>query len=381
VAIPARDEADELEGCLMALATQQHAAIQGVVICLSNCTDDSAEVVDRTARTLPFHVDIIDVVLPPDRACAGTARRLAMDRAAVLAGPDGVLLTTDADARVPSDWVSANLKAIACGADAVAGRSEIEPVGARLIPAELHAIESDVCDYARLLDEIRWLLDPDPADSWPRHDEHCGASIAVTVVAYHRAGGMPTAPLAEDRAFFDALRRIDARIRHAPEVRVMVSARLHGRAPGGMADTMRRRMVKMDSFADDRLEPALDSVRRSRIRGRLRHMWRAGTGEIAELRRIAAKLKTTSDSLARHFSIIPSAEAAGPKGISFIHGNAGHGYFGAVWARFEEQCPVLQRRLVPLESLPMETARARRVRDWLRNAEDLVDTTLRAAAD
>ena len=38
----------------------------------------------------------------------------------------------------------------------------------------------------------------------------------MTVAAYWRAGGMPATPLGEDRAFFDALRRMDARIRHAP---------------------------------------------------------------------------------------------------------------------------------------------------------------------
>ena len=85
----------------MALAAQRHAAIQGVVICLSNCTDDSATVVSRIAVALPFRVDTIDVALPPKRACAGVARRIAMHRAAELAGPDGILLTTDADARVP----------------------------------------------------------------------------------------------------------------------------------------------------------------------------------------------------------------------------------------------------------------------------------------
>jgi hypothetical protein len=44
---------------------------------------------------------------------------------------------------------------------------------------------------------------------------------------------MPATPFGEDRAFFDALRRIDARIRHAPGARVVVSARIVGRAPGG----------------------------------------------------------------------------------------------------------------------------------------------------
>jgi hypothetical protein len=375
VAIPARDEADELEGCLLALAAQQHAAIQGVVICLSNCIDDSAAVVRRLTGALPFRVDIIDVMLPPEQACAGTARRLAMDRAAVLAGPDGILLTTDADARAPPNWVAANISAIDNGADAVAGRSEIEPIGAGLIPHHLHAIDAREGDYAKLLDEIRSLLDPEPADPWPRHDEHCGASIAVTVAAYRRAGGMPAVPLAEDRAFFDTLRLMDARIRHAPEVSVVVSARLHGRAPGGMADTMRRRIGQMDRFLDARLEPALDAALRAQTRGKLRQMWETGTGEVAILQRIAARLRITSESLAQHFAIVPTnrgARANKPK--------VGQ-YFGALWAQLERQCPALQHHLVPLEDLGAETARAKRIRDWLRHGASQADTLLRVAAD
>ena len=378
VAIPAKDEADELEGCLLALAAQRHSAIQGMVICLSSCTDDSAAIVRAITGALPFRVDIIDVTLPHDCATAGMARRLSMDRAAALAGLDGILCTTDADACVPPDWISANLSAIAQGADAVAGRAEIEPIGAEQIPALLHAIDAKECDYARLLDEIRSLLDPDPADPWPRHDEHCGASIAVTVATYYRAGGMPAVPLAEDRAFFDALRLIDARIRHAPDVRVVVSARLHGRAPGGMADTMRRRIVRLDPFLDARLEPALDAARRSQIRGKLRPLWQAGTCDIAELQRIAARLSTTNETLARFFALAWDADRGC---VSRVCLAAGRGHFGAGWAQLERQCSVLQRRLVPLEDLPVETGRAKRIRDWLRNAADQADTQLRVAAD
>jgi hypothetical protein len=380
VAIPAKDEADELEGCLTALAAQRHPEIHGVVICLCNCTDDSSAIVRRIAGEMRFRVHVINATLPHERASAGMARRLAMERAALLAGPDGILLTTDADARAPPGWISANLSAIAQGADAVAGRAEIEPVGAKRIPAHLHAIDAKECDYARLLDEIRSLLDPDLADPWPRHDEHCGASIAVTVATYDRAGGMPPIPLAEDRAFFNSLRRIDARIRHAPEVRVVVSARLHGRAPGGMADTMRRRIVQVDSFLDARLEPALDATRRSRICGRLRCMWQSGTGEAAELQQLAAKLRISSEFLARRFAIIPAGGAADPV-VSPVHQSAGREYFGARWARLEQLSPVLQRRRVPLENLPAETGRAKRILDRLRNAADQADSKLRVAAD
>jgi len=45
-----------------------------------------------------------------------------------------------------------------------------------------------------LLAELEGWLDPDPADPLPRHHQHFGASLAVTVDAYRRAGGLPSMP-------------------------------------------------------------------------------------------------------------------------------------------------------------------------------------------
>ena len=158
----------------------------------------------------------------------------------------------------------------------------------------------------------------------------------------------------------------------------MVSARLHGRALGGMADTMRRRIVQVDLFLDARLEPALDATRRSRICGRLRCMWQSGTGEAAELQQLAAKLRISSEFLARRFAIIPAGGAADPV---VSPPSAGREYFGARWARIEQLSPVLQRRRVPLENLSTEAGRAKRILDRLRNAADQADSKLRVAAD
>ncbi len=128
-------------------------------------------------------------------------------------------------------------------------------------------IEADAqeCHYAALLDEIDAHIDPVPFDPLPRHDEHSGASIAVTVAAWARAGGIPDVHSSEDRAFFNALRRIDARVRHLNEAVVTVSGRTEGRAAGGMADTIRRRMVATDAFLDSRLEPALAAIARTSV--------------------------------------------------------------------------------------------------------------------
>jgi glycosyltransferase involved in cell wall biosynthesis len=348
VAIPAKNEAALLGGCLEALAAARAGRVDDAVICLNNCNDGSAGFLSRVAPDLPFAVHVLDVVLPPDRACAGVARRLAMDRAAVLAGPRGVVLTTDADGRVAPDWLAVNLAAIRAGADAVAGRAEIEPEGAALIPPHLHALDARECAYAALLDEIAALVDPDPHDPWPRHDEHSGASIAVTVAAYRRAGGLPPVRLAEDRAFFDALRRVDAKIRHDPAARVVVSARIDGRAAGGMADTIRRRIDGVDAFLDPRLEPVVDHLRRVRLRAGVRRVWerQVKTGGLGGTARLPQP------------------------------------FFGEAWDVVERDDPRLRRRLVALADLPRETARARRLRDWLlRAAADRADTGLRDAAD
>jgi hypothetical protein len=123
-------------------------------------------------------------------------------------------------------------------------------------------------EYADLLDAIADLLCPDPADPRPRHTEASGASLAMTADAYLKAGGVPRVPSGEDRALIKALRRIDARIRHDPAIRVVVSGRVVGRAEGGMADTIRRRLIHQDVFTDESLEPPGDAFRRADFRRR-----------------------------------------------------------------------------------------------------------------
>jgi hypothetical protein len=283
-----------------------------------------------------------------------------MERAATLAGANGVLLTTDADARVSPDWIGANLDAIAAGAEVVAGRAEIEPEGAKLIPAHLHAIDARECAYAALLDEIGALVDPDPSDPWPRHDEHTGASIAVTVAAYWRAGGMPATALGEDRAFFDALRRTDARIPHAPAARVVVSARIVGRAPGGMAECV--------------------GVWSGPIRFSIIGWNRPPTGSGA------CGCASVSAWNGRPASIpcprpIPTIAAQLGIPVLRLAGLLTARYFGTAWAEAEAASPQMrQRARVPLEALAIETARAGRIRDRIRRAASQAGTPLLDAA-
>lgn len=338
VAIPARNEAARIGDCLRAAALQQGTERHAILVLLNNCTDGSADVIRDLKPNLPCPLHVVKHNFPPARANAGHARRLAMRLAADLVRPGGVLLTTDADGRVAPDWIEANMAAIAAGADVVCGRAMIDPVEATQIPAHLHSDDELECAYGDLLDEIHALYDPDPADPWPRHTEHSGASIAVTREMFLRAGGVPAVALGEDRAFLSALRQVDARIRHAPEVTVTVSGRLDGRAVGGMADTMRRRVVRQDPLLDDRLEPAADCARRAKARATLHTLWQ--TQDMPGIRALAGELGVPARRLA---------------------GWLRRRHFGSAWAEVETNSPVLVRRAVARQDVAVQMTLAEQI--------------------
>jgi GT2 family glycosyltransferase len=332
VVVPARDEAERIGPCLASMNEQrQHP--DAVLLLLNNCTDSTETIARAMAPALRFKLDIVSRDLPPGQANAGGARRCGMALAARRARKDGVLLTTDADAIVPPDWVQRNLAALRQGADVVCGRAVIDPLEAAMIPPHLHADDARESRLIALLDEIAWILDPDPHDPLPRHTEASGASLAVSAAAFARVGGIPAVASGEDRAFVEALRRIDARIRHDPAIEVIVSGRIAGRAEGGMADTIRRRMVQQDEFTDDQVEPTSDAFRRYDLRRRARRAWMARSVDPALGADLNLPAWMLTDALSRPC-------------------------FGTAWTALETTSSRLRRRHVRFADLPAEIARA-----------------------
>ena len=238
VCVPARNEAQRLPILLAALAGQTERNFV-TVLALNNTTDNSRDVISRTCavhRTLKVAID--ETEFSPALAHAGSARRRAMDLAADIAGSDGLILTTDADARPPSDWVAQNLAAF---------RSRLDVVGGKIVIDEDEPISEGVA-AARHLADLYWArirqiedsIDPVAWDPPPRHGDHTGASLCVTVAAYRRCGGVPVIPTGEDRALVQAVLRQGGRLAHPIGVWTRVSPRVDGRARGGMADHMRR---------------------------------------------------------------------------------------------------------------------------------------------
>jgi hypothetical protein len=128
--------------------------------------------------------------------------------------------------------------------------------------------------YRSLVAEVESLLDPLPYDPWPRHYQHFGASLALTVDAYEKIGGLLALPALEDVALSIALVLADARLRHSPDVRVYTSARTVARNVRGFSTQFQEWGALHAARQPLLVESATSVVARARQRGQLRALWR-----------------------------------------------------------------------------------------------------------
>ena len=279
VAVPARNEVERLPKTLAALDAQKDIdpAATGVVVLLNNCTDGTLEAVRAMNSILRMSVWAVEIELAPAFANAGWARRAAMEYAAGLVAPGGVILTTDADTIPDPDWISQVLAAFADGVDAVAGYVTADWDELCKLPAAVLERGAIEWEYQNLAVETESRADPRPHDPWPRHNQNCGANAAITLESYRAIGGLPPEPVGEDRAMFNEVRLRDGKIRHSLRAHVVTSARTEGRAFGGMADALRLR-DDPGYPCDDLLETALQTLRRNRTRAKMRRSWEAAGG-------------------------------------------------------------------------------------------------------
>ena len=113
-----------------------------------------------------------------------------------------------------------------------------------------------------------------------------------------------------------------------------VSGRTQGRAIGGMADTIRRRMVQQDEFTDAALEPAADRYQRLVFRNEARRLW--------------IDRRAPIDALMEAVDLPPRTFRAA----------LGAPFFGQAWAMLERASPVLTSRRVRFDELEAEIEHA-----------------------
>lgn len=254
VVVPVRNEELTLGCTLEALRLQKDAVSRPlayetyeILLLLNNCTDHSEQIAKSFQRRHPdLRLHVAHQTFPDEMAHVGTARSLLMQsacrRLAGNGGASGAILSTDADTTVGPHWVERSLYHPDQGADVVGGVIQLHPADlddmAETYPETYRADHMDR-EYQQQVAQLESLFDPDLHDPWPRHLEHFGASLACTQEIYERAGGLPAVKHLEDVAFIDAVRRVDGRVRHAIDVSVRTSGRLHGRVEVGLSGQLR----------------------------------------------------------------------------------------------------------------------------------------------
>lgn len=346
VAVPVCNEADRILRCLEALSAQRSlsghllpAGLTRVVLLTNNCTDRSYELVQHHMDELEVAISLFDVVMPKSKRNAGKARRL-VNHAAIelLVSEQGLLFMTDADSAVPPHWIASYRRLLRNGYEAVAGSVALHPTDCDQLDAALRARGQLEATYTELLDQLDTLIDPIPHDPWPRHYNASGANIAVRLDALAEIPDFPDVACGEDRLFIRSLEAHGRRVRHDCDTRVLTSGRLIGRAKGGMADTLQRRITVPDSPCDLRLEPADRAYFRATLRAHWRKRWPALPHDAAAMQSLRGVLAvdTASFTVARQ---VPTFEAA--------------------WQRLETMSAVLERHCLTPADLPGEILRAR----------------------
>lgn len=208
VVIPVHNEAALLGECLEAVARaardpQLENEPVEVVVVLDACTDPSAAVAVRHGAQ----------IVSLNARCVGAARALGASFA--LDSGARWLAFTDADTRVPADWLSAQLAAntdVACGPIAIEDWSA-HPYGVR---------ERFLEQYARTGDlEVH------------------GANLGLSAAAYRASGGFPALRKGEDSVLVASLEALGWSVARRALPPVITSARWDSAIEGGFASRLR----------------------------------------------------------------------------------------------------------------------------------------------
>ncbi|WP_261664922.1 glycosyltransferase [Deinococcus sp. Marseille-Q6407] len=282
VALPARDEAHNIGAALRALGTQRDGMGRPlpvrVALLVNNTADRTAELAVQVAAQLPqLKLSLREESWPDRPGSVVQARRRALDWAAELAGPDGIIASTDADTRPAPDWLwqlTAPLRTGGAAAvQASAGRILLDPAERAALPPAVRRTHLLDSGYRWWVEALMARLNPVPFDPWPRHWQHFGASLALTVQAYRVVGGVPDVSELEDIALVRALRRQDLALRHTPQARVWTSARRSGRVAVGLSTQLQEWTAGPEHW---QVPGGAEVVALARAEAALRLAWQGG---------------------------------------------------------------------------------------------------------
>ena len=310
IIVPVRDEAENIEATLLALTNQ--VDLDGkplaknryeIIVLANNCADNSAQIARKFATNQPdLRLHVVEMTLKSDRAYIGWVRKLLMDEACrrlkSIGRNRGIIASTDGDTRVSPTWIAAILSEINNGIDAVGGRIVTDRRERLTLDKSTRLYFLRYIAYEYLVAQLETSIDPDPFECFPRHHQHYGASLAVTAQIYAKVGGLPPLHSSEDVALYEALKRVDARFRHSPMVKVTTSARAIGRAKAGLSDRLSQLKIMAQKNQPMLVESAQLVAARYSVRRELRYLWqRRQSQQHPILTIVAQKLDIPKDVL------------------------------------------------------------------------------------
>lgn len=228
VLIPAHNEEDEIAGCLDSVIHSISQVPENrvqftcrIVVVVDACTDNTAGLVGK------FSAREADVVALNTRfRNVGKARNFASNYfIQFISSLEQINLAhawiafTDADSRVPADWIASHLKAAEAGVDCLVGTVAPRPeTGSAELISKWHA-------QHELLDDHSYIF---------------GANLGLRGSYLETIGGIPPLSCGEDTAVVSAVLQAGGHVERTDTCRVLTSARLRGRAQGGFSSFLQR---------------------------------------------------------------------------------------------------------------------------------------------
>ena len=340
--MPACDEEERIASSLVSvMGVMQDDDV--LVLVVNGSNDRTAPIATKLLSRSGHQFALFDFQWQADRGSAPHARRVALEIGYKLA-PNGVLVSIDADTQAELDLRRAYDAEFAGGADLVCGAIAFDPIEAAQLPPGDPRHEFVVREYRAASREIAALINPDPENPWPNHGNIGGANFAVRASAYRAIGGLPTPPFGEDRALLRIAEAQGLHIRFSDTARVTTSCRLTGKAPGGLADELRRSRDDADPIMDEALEPAHELELRLRVK---KAFFRAIDDDAR--RSALAPLELSTDGMAT---------------VAATH------LRGEAWQKAEELSARLRRTRMRRSELQRELPTLTALRDRLRSDKD-----------
>lgn len=292
IVIPVKDEENYLLKTLNAFANQ--VDLKGdlfpterfeILILANNCTDNSARIIKEFQRDNPSLLLFLEeICLDPPHANIGYVRRLLMNTAfeRLQKNGGGIMMTTDGDTEVATDWIAQTLAEFEKGVDAVGGRILLAKDELDFLDENTATIHFKDEEYQLLAAELESVILETKYGENPPHHQHFNGSFAVTTDCYDLSGGIPEVTHLEDCAFFEILQRIDAKVQHSFNVIVHTSARCIGRTDVGLSSQLNEWKSGGLQSGDWKVLSAETILNRFILKKNLKNIWDQKTATFSE---------------------------------------------------------------------------------------------------